>query len=90
MPDNLEIHCPCCEALLVIDASSGHVIFHKEKARPAGGGVSFEQMVSDIAVKKSEAARRLDRELEAQKDRGRILDARFKEAMERASGKKTE
>jgi uncharacterized protein YPO0396 len=41
-------------------------------------------MVSKLEEQKSEAAKRFDRQLDAQKDRARILEERFKEAMQRA------
>ena len=83
MAKNFEISCPCCEATIVIDRISGEVLLHKAKEHRAGGG-SLEAMVSGLETQKSEAAKRFDRQLEAQKDRGRILEERFKEALERA------
>jgi uncharacterized Zn finger protein (UPF0148 family) len=82
MAKNFEISCPCCEATLVIDRISGEVLLHKAKeSRPTH---SLEAMVTNLETQKSEMAKRFDRQLESQKDRARILDERFKEAMERA------
>lgn len=80
---NLEITCPCCEATLVVDRLSGEVLLHKAKERRGPGG-SLESMVAGLETQKSEAAKRFDREMESQKDRARILEERFKEALERA------
>ena len=41
-------------------------------------------MVSNLDAQKSEAAKKFDHELESQRDRARILEERFKEAMQRA------
>jgi hypothetical protein len=41
-------------------------------------------MVSNLETQKSEAAKRFEKQLESQKDRSRILEEKFKEAMERA------
>jgi hypothetical protein len=79
---NFEITCPCCEATLVIDRLSGEVLLHKAKERRAGG--SLDDMVAGLESQKSEAAKRFDRQMESQKDRARILEERFKEALERA------
>lgn len=79
---NFEINCPCCESLLVIDRVTGDVLFHKEKERKVSG--SLESMVSGLEAQKSEAARRFDQQMEAQKDRARILEEKFKEALKRA------
>ena len=46
--------------------------------------LSFDAMVSKLETQKNEAAKRFDRQIESQKDRARILEERFKEAMERA------
>ena len=80
---NFEITCPCCDATLVIDRLSGEVLLHKAKEVRPGGG-SLESMVAGLESQKSEAARRFDKQLESQKDRARILEEKFKEAMQRA------
>ncbi|HEX8616673.1 MAG TPA: 2-nitropropane dioxygenase [Thermoanaerobaculia bacterium] len=83
MAKNFEITCPCCEATLVVDRLNGEVLLHKAKEHRGPGG-SLEAMVAGLESQKSEAARRFDRQLESQKDRGRILEERFKEALQRA------
>ncbi len=83
MSKNFEIFCPCCEATLVIDRLSGEVLLHKAKVSKAGNA-SLEAMVSKLEEQKSEASRRFDKQIESQKDRARILDEKFKEAMARA------
>lgn len=82
MAKNFEITCPCCEATLVIDRLSGEVLLHKAKEIKVTG--SLESMVAGLESQKSEAAKRFERQLESQKDRARILEEKFKEAMERA------
>ena len=82
MAKNFEITCPCCEATLVIDRVSGEVLLHKAKEVKVKG--SLESMVAGLESQKSEAAKRFEREIESQKDRSRILEEKFKEAMERA------
>ena len=82
MATNFEITCPCCESLIVIDRNSGEVLLHKEKQRAAKA--SLEDMVSNLERQKQEAAKKFEKTLESQKDRGRILEERFKEAMARA------
>lgn len=79
---NIEINCPCCEAFLVVDRVTGEVLFHKEKERKITG--SLESMVSNLETQKSEAAKRFDKQLESQKDRARLLEEKFQEALKRA------
>lgn len=82
MAANLEINCPCCETFLVVDRLTGEILFHKEKERKAGG--SLESMVSKLETQKSEIAKKFDKELESQKDRARLLEEKFQEALKRA------
>lgn len=83
MAKNFDITCPCCEATIVVDRLNGEVLLHKPKESRGPGG-SLESMVAGLESQKSEAARRFERQLESQKDRARILEERFKEALERA------
>ena len=79
---NFEITCPCCEATIVVDRLSGEVLLHKAKEVRTGG--SLESMVAGLESQKSEAEKRFDRQLESQKDRARILEEKFKAALEQA------
>ena len=83
MATNFEILCPCCEATIVVDRLSGEVLLHKAKETRGPGG-SLESMVAGLETQKSEASKRFDRQMESQKDRARILEEKFREALERA------
>jgi hypothetical protein len=80
---NFEITCPCCEATLVIDRLSGEVLLHKEKEKRGPGG-SLDAMVAGLETQKSEAAKRFEKQLDAQKDRARLLEEKFKAALQQA------
>lgn len=82
MAKNFEITCPSCEATIVVDRISGEVLLHKAKEVRTTG--SLESMVAGLETQKSEAAKRFEKQLESQKDRSRILEEKFKEALERA------
>jgi hypothetical protein len=82
MAKNFEIECPCCQTTIVIDRISGEVLLHKMKETRVSG--SLESMVAGLESQKSDAAKRFDKQLESQKDRARILEERFKEALQRA------
>ena len=83
MAKNFEISCPCCEAFIVVDRITGEVLFHKAKETKSTSG-SLESMVSNLEAQKSEMAKRFEKNLESQKDRSRILEEKFREALERA------
>lgn len=80
---NIEILCPCCEATIVIERETGEILLHKQKERPAGA-FSLESMVSNLESQRTESARKFEKQIESQKDRSRLLEEKFKEALERA------
>jgi uncharacterized Zn finger protein (UPF0148 family) len=82
MAKNFEILCPCCETTIVVDRISGEVLLHKVKENRTTG--TLETMVSRLEAQKDEAARRFQQGIDSQKDRARILEEKFKEAMARA------
>jgi len=82
MSKNFEITCPDCEATIVIDRLTGEVLLHKAKEKKSS--LSLEAMVSNLETQKSEAAKKFDKQIESQKDRARILEEKFREALERA------
>jgi predicted transcriptional regulator len=82
MAKNFEIQCPCCEALIVVDRITGEILLHKAKEKKSNQ--SIEEMVSNLQTQKSEMEKFFEKQIESQKDRSRILEEKFKEAMERA------
>ena len=75
------IICPCCEANLTIDAQTGAILSHEEKAKPLA---SFDEMVKGLGKQKQVRDQIFAQELSSMKDRDRILEEKFQEAMKRA------
>jgi hypothetical protein len=75
------IICPCCEANLTIDAQTGALLTHEEKAKPLA---SFDEMVKGLDKQKQIREQIFAQELSSMKDRDRILEEKFQEAMKRA------
>lgn len=73
--------CPCCEATLIIDAETGALISHEEKAKPVA---SFEEMAKGMEKQKALREQLFTQELGSVKDRERLLEEKFREAMKRA------
>ena len=73
--------CPCCEATLVIDAHTGALISHEEKSKPLA---SFEDMAKDLERQKQVREQIFSQELGSLKDRERLLEEKFREAVKRA------
>jgi uncharacterized Zn finger protein (UPF0148 family) len=79
------IMCPCCEAAIVIDAQTGAIISHQEKAKPLA---SFEEMRKDLDRQKQLRDQLFSQEVESVKDRERLLEEKFREAMKRSEQEK--
>jgi hypothetical protein len=75
------IICPCCEAMLVIDAQTGTLLSHEEKAKPLA---SFEEMAKDMERQKQTRDQLFAQEMGSVKDRERLLEEKFREALKRA------
>ena len=75
------IICPCCEANLTIDAQTGALLSHEEKAKPLA---SFDEMVKGLDKQKQMREQIFAQELSSMKNRDRILEEKFQEAMKRA------
>jgi hypothetical protein len=83
MPDNsrFTIICPCCEATLTLDAQTGAILSHEEKTKPVA---SFDEMLKGLDKQKQQREQIFQQELGSLKDRERLLEEKFKEAMKRA------
>lgn len=79
---NIEIECPDCGTAIVIERETGEILWHKP--RETAQKHNLEAMVSDLRGQKDEMEKKFDKNLEAQKDRKRILEEKFKEALQRA------
>ena len=73
--------CPRCEATLTVDAQTGALLAHEEKAKPLA---SFDEMVKGLDKQKQMREQIFAQELSSMKDRDRILEEKFQEAMKRA------
>ncbi len=75
------IICPCCEANLTIDAETGAILAQEEKAKKLS---SFEDLKNDLVKQKELRENLFAQEMSSQKDRQRILEEKFQEALKRA------
>jgi hypothetical protein len=87
MPDSsrFTIICPCCEAKLTVDSQTGALLSHEEKTKPLA---SFDEMVRGLDKQKQVREQIFAQELSSMKDRDRILEEKFQEAMKRAEKEK--
>ncbi|MGD9563356.1 MAG: 2-nitropropane dioxygenase [Pyrinomonadaceae bacterium] len=79
--ERFSVICPCCEASLTIDAQTGAIIAHEEKKKVLG---SFDELRGELGKQKVLRDQLFEQEMTSMKDRGRLLDEKFQEAMKRA------
>ena len=82
LKSELEIACPCCHTVLVIDTNLGRVISHQEPERGNKPELSNAQ-----GILAAEAARReaiFQQSVDSEKGRGDALSKRFDEALRQA------
>jgi hypothetical protein len=73
--------CPCCETTLIVDAVTGSILSHEEKQKPLA---SFEDMARNLDKQKQAREQIFAQEMGSLKDRERLLEEKFKEAIKRA------
>ena len=83
-PRKLTVQCPDCGSDLVLDASTGAVLSHRKAKQPIAGGKDFDSLLKGLDEEKSRAEDIFQREVSALKDRDRILEEKFREALRRA------
>lgn len=79
--EKFTILCPCCEANLTIDSQTGTILAHEEKKKVHG---SFEDLKGELGKQKELRDSIFAQEMSSVKDRERLLDEKFKEALKRA------
>jgi hypothetical protein len=79
--EQFTIICPCCDAILTIDSQTGSLLAHEEKKKPLG---TFEDLKNDMVKQKQITENLFAQEMSTQKDRERILEEKFQEALKRA------
>ena len=75
------VTCPCCEATLIVDAATGALLSHEEKKKVLG---SFEDLRGELGKQKEQREQIFAQEMSSMKDRERLLEEKFREAMKRA------
>jgi hypothetical protein len=82
LKSELEVVCPCCQAMLVIDTNLGRVVGHKEPERGNKPELSEAQRIIAEEAERREAL--FQQSVESEKTRGDALSRRFEEALKQA------
>jgi hypothetical protein len=82
LKSEIEISCPCCQSILVIDTNLGRVVSHSEPERG-----DKPELGDAHRILAEQAARResiFQQSVDAEKSRGDVLSRRFEEALKQA------
>ena len=82
LKSELEIACPCCQTLLVIDTNLGRVVSHQEPDRGNKPELSDAQRILADQAAHREAI--FQQSVTSEKTRGDALSKRFDEALKQA------
>jgi|SRR4029453_8379403 hypothetical protein len=82
LKSELELTCPCCQSLLVIDTNLGRIISHKEPERADKPELTEAQKILSAEAARREAI--FQQSVENEKTRGDALARRFEEALRQA------
>jgi hypothetical protein len=76
----IRVQCTCCEAVLTVDKASGEVVFTE---KPKKKTVSFEDALMKVKQDEQNAEDRFKEAFLKEKDRMKLVDQKFEEAMKR-------
>jgi hypothetical protein len=76
--------CPECGSDLTVDAATGEVLHHRALKKPPAGGRDFDSLLAGLDSDKARAEDAFERARAAERDKDRLLDEKFREAMKRA------
>jgi len=82
LKSELEVACPCCQTVLVIDTNLGRVVSHKEPDRGNKPELSDAQRILAAEAARREAI--FQQSVDSEKNRGDALGRRFDEALRQA------
>ena len=82
LKSELELTCPCCQAVLVVDTNLGRVIEHRDPPNPDRPELSDAQRILADQAARREAL--FAQSVQDEKTRGDALSRRFEEALREA------
>jgi hypothetical protein len=82
LKSEIEVQCPCCSAMLVVDTNLGRVIGHNEPVRSDRPELNDAARILAAAEAKRESL--FQQSIEAEKGRDDALARRFEEALKQA------
>ena len=83
MSRTIAVTCPHCQAALKVDAEAGVVVSH-EPPSSTSERADFETRLRQMREEKARAADRMAEAMRREQSRGRIMEDRFRELLEKA------
>ena len=83
MTRDFRVECPCCKAKLTIDPELRAVISHEEPPRQRSVA-NLDVALGSLKSKSAALDEKFRRELEAQGQKGKLLDKKFQEGLKKA------
>jgi flagellar basal body P-ring protein FlgI len=78
----LHIDCPHCNTKIVVDAATGEILSHTVVEKK--DKVSFDDHLKALSEEKQRSEEVFSQQMKALGDKGRVLEEKFKEALEKA------
>lgn len=75
--------CPECGGELLVDVATGSVISHRPARPTSAPSKDFDALLAGVGESKAHAESVFEREMGALKDRDRLLEEKFRKALER-------
>jgi Zn-finger nucleic acid-binding protein len=82
LKSEIELACPCCGAVLVIDKNLNRIVSHQEPVREDRPDLDHAAQLVDQEARRREAI--FQQSVESEKTRGDALSRRFEEALRQA------
>ena len=85
----IKVACPCCDAILTVDTALATVLSHEIPPRPQ----RVQQLKDANRILQEEASQRQEKYrhiLDAEKDKGKVLDRKFQELLKKAKDEPVE
>jgi len=76
----LQVRCPCCDAVLTVEASTGNVLFTE---KPRKKGLSLEDAINDLHRERETADDRFRDAFDRENSRLQSIEGKFQEALKR-------
>jgi hypothetical protein len=83
LKSELEVTCPCCSAILVVDTNLGRVVEHRDPPNPDRPELSDAQRILAEQAARRDAL--FEQSVQNEKGKGDALSKRFEEALREAN-----